>query len=183
MGDSLVPKRTPMTVVSDSNAKDIPEDINALRTQAWTLAAQLAQHNGLGDLVIPLPDRGLGYLLRDVPDPVLAETLDPELLGQVSTLWWQLAACAEMTVAPIEALTIHLDEQSTLCQALVQQDAGLLFDSVWTLDPGQMGHQLWRQLNDDDWQDLLQLMNIYRQLHRCAVDSGQPLWEPANVAE
>lgn len=160
-----------------SDLTELPEDLGILRQRAWQLALGLAQRHGLGDLVIPLPDNGLGFLLRDVPDPALADTLDPELLGEVSTLWWHLAACAEITVAPLPVLMQVLDAQSVLCRALAQQDAGLLFDSVWTLDPGQNGHQLWRQLEDEDWQALIQLMTIYRQLHRCVIESGLSLWE------
>jgi len=160
-----------------SRANEVPSDLQSLRIHAHLLASRLAQHHGLGDLVIPMLNQGLGFLLRDVPDSTLSETLDPALLGQVSTLWWQLAACAEMTVAPLESIIQHLDEQSILRQALAQQDAGLLFDSVWTLDPGQVGHQLWRQLSDNDWQDCLALMDTYRQLHQCAAESGVSLWD------
>jgi hypothetical protein len=118
--------------------------------------------------------------LCDVPDPELAETLDQEMLGQVSTLWWQLAACAEITVAPVDILTKYLKQGAVLRQALEAQDAGLLFNSVWTLDPGHTGHQLWRQLSDQDWQDLLGLMQNYRALKRLAMESGLSLWTSAD---
>ena len=65
-----------------------------------------------------------------------------------------------------------------LRQALVEQDAGLLFARVWTLDPGHTGYRLWRRLDERDWQDLLGLMEAYRALHRTAAGSGQNLWSP-----
>tara|TARA_R110001592_G_scaffold355031_1_gene655228 strand:- start:7997 stop:9481 length:1485 start_codon:yes stop_codon:yes gene_type:complete len=150
--------------------------VQALRAEAWTLAAGLAERNGLAELVFALPDQGLGFLLGDVPDPELTYTLDQAMLGQVSTLWWQLAACAELTVAPVECLMPYLKPDTVLREALAAQDAGMLFNSVWTVDPGHTGHQLWQQLSEPDWQDLLALMATYRALKRQAMATGTPLW-------
>jgi len=152
-------------------------DLKSLRARAWTLAARLAQRNGIGRLIAPLSGKGLGFILRDVPDPSLADQLDADTLGQVSMLWWHLAACAEMTVAPLESVVATLSDDSILRQALENQDAGLLFNSVWTLDPGHTGYRLWRQLGDQDWQDLLNLMDTYRRIHRAAQASQLRLWE------
>lgn len=152
-------------------------DLKSLRARAWTLAARLAQRNGIGELVTPLSGKGLGFILRDVPDSSLADLLDTDMLGQVSMLWWHLAACAEMTVAPLEAVVATLSDDSILRQALENQDAGLLFNSVWTLDPGHTGYRLWRQLSEQDWRDLLSLMDTYRHIHRIAEDSQTQLWE------
>jgi len=152
-------------------------DLKSLRARAWTLAARLAQRNGIGGLVAPLSGKGLGFILRDVPDSSLADQLDADTLGQVSMLWWHLAACAEMTVAPLDAVIATLSDDSILRQALENQDAGLLFNSVWTLDPGHTGYRLWRQLGDQDWQDLLNLMDTYRRIHRAAQASQVRLWE------
>ena len=154
-----------------------PGDIKSLRARAWTLAARLAQRNGISELVEPLSGKGLGFILCDVPDPALADQLDDDSLSQVSMVWWQLAACAEMTVAPVETIVATLPAESVLRQALEQQDAGLLFNSVWTLDPGHTGYQLWRRLGDQDWSDLLNLMSTYRQIHHLAESSGIRLWE------
>ena len=62
-----------------------------------------------------------------------------------------------MTVAPLEAVLATLSADSVLRRALETGDAGLLFASVWTLDPGHAGHRLWRLLDARDWQDLLDL--------------------------
>lgn len=154
-----------------------PTDLKSLRGRAWTLAARLAQRNGIGGLVVPLSGKGLGFILRDVPDSSLADQLDTDTLGQISMLWWHLAACAEMTVAPLEAVVASLSNDSILRRALESQDAGLLFNSVWTLDPGHTGYRLWRQLGERDWQDLLDLMDTYRRIHRAAEASQIRLWE------
>ncbi len=154
----------------------LPTDLKSLRARAWTLAARLAQRHGIGELVEPLPSQGLGFVLRDVPDPALAEQLDDETLGRLSGLWWHLAACAEMTVAPPEAVLATLSADSVLRRALETGDAGLLFASVWTLDPGHAGYRLWRLLDARDWQDLLDLMATYRALHRLAESTHTTLW-------
>ena len=167
------------SLASQSITLDEPlaTDLKSLRARAWVLATRLAQHNGLGDLVAPLSGKGLGFFLRDVPDSALADQLDADTLGQISMLWWHLAACAEMTVAPLEAVIAPLSDGSVLKQALESQDAGLLFNSVWTLDPGHTGYRLWRQLGEKDWQDLLNLMDTYRRIHREAEASQIRLWE------
>lgn len=153
-----------------------PTDRKSLRARAWTLASRLAQRNGLGELIAPLAGKGLGFVLTDVPDPALVDQLDEAALAQVSMVWWMLAAVSEMTVAPVDQLLPALNEASVLRQALQAQDAGLLFASVWTLDPGHLGYRLWRRLDDRDWQDLLALMTNYRALHRNAAAAGEPLW-------
>jgi hypothetical protein len=148
-----------------------------MRSRAWTLASRLAQRNGIGDLVEPLTGKGLGYVLRDVPDPALADQLDEDALAQICILWWQLAACAEMTFAPIEAVTPTLPGDSVLRRALVDQDAELLFNSIWTLDPGHTGYRLWQSLHDRDWQDLISLMENYRNIRHLAAENSVKLWE------
>ena len=82
-------------------------------------------------------------------------------------------------MAPLEQLLPHLEDGSVLKRALAEQDAGLLFDSVWTLDPGHTGYRLWRQLNDQGWKDFLNLLDTYRALHRQAEQAGVSLWGPA----
>ena len=152
-------------------------DLKSLRGRAWTLAARLAQRNGIGELVEPLPSKGLGFVLRDVPDPALAEQLDEESLSQISMLWWQLAACAELTYAPLASILPLLPDDSILRRALEKQDADLLFKSIWTLDPGHTGYRLWRPLSDRDWSDLIHLMDTYRCIRRTAANTGTELWE------
>lgn len=172
----------------DRNADEIPPltmgsparvDVKSLRARLWTLATRLAQRNGVGDLVQQLPSHGLGFLLRDVPDAALVDQLDEDALAQVSMVWWYLAACSELTVAPLDALLPAIPDDAVLRRALVEQDAGLLFASVWTLDPGHMGYRLWRRLDDRDWQDLLSLMDTYRTLRRRTTVDDQALWKPA----
>ena len=152
-------------------------DLKSLRGRAWTLATRLAQRYGMGGLVEPLPGNGLGFVLRDVPNPALTEQLDEESLSQLSMLWWQLAACAELTYAPLESILPVLPADSILRRALEAQDADLLFKSIWTLDPGHTGYRLWWPLNDRDWHDLIHLMDTYRRIRTTAADTGARIWE------
>jgi hypothetical protein len=161
---------------SSSAADDRPNDLKSLRARAWTLASRLAQRNGLSELIQPLSGHGLGFVLNDVPDPALVDQLDEDALAQVSMVWWHLAAAAEMTVAPVAQLLPTMEESSVLRRALHDQDAGLLFASVWTLDPGHTGFRLWRRLGERDWQDLLDLMSNYRAIYRTGQATGQALW-------
>ena len=165
------------SVTSTRDLKSL--DIPSLRRHLYATALRLAEHHGLGDRVIPLEDHGMGFLVTDVPPAELTETLDQEMLAMVSLLWWQLAACSEVTAAPVDVLLNDLDESSILHRALASQDAELLFSNVWTLDPGHMGCQFWQQLNPEDWRLLLQMMETYRTLKRCAFDAGLALWDTA----
>ena len=155
----------------------VPSDLKSLRGRAWTLAARLAQRNGMADLVEAVSGKGLGFILRDVPDPTLADQLDEDSLSQLTMLWWQLAACAEMTFAPLESILPLLPDESILRRALETEDADLLFSSIWTLDPGHTSYRLWRPLDDRDWRDLLALMDTYRRIRRIAADTGVSVWE------
>jgi len=155
----------------------VPTDLKSLRGRAWTLAACLAQRNGIGDLVEPLSGKGLGFVLRDVPDHVLADQLDEDALSQVCMLWWQLAACSEMTYAPLESIVPLLPAESVLRRALENEDAELLFNNIWTLDPGHTGYRLWHPLHDRDWRDLLALMDTYRRIRHLAAETGTVIWD------
>ena len=171
------PQNTAMPTVPTGVARDLGAmDVPALRSRLHATATRLAEHHGLGGCVSPLPDHGLGFILADVPPAELTETLDQEMLGLVSSLWWQLAACSEVTAAPVDMLLDYLDESSILHQALVAHDAELLFSNVWTLDPGHIGCQLWQRLNPEDWQLLLQMMETYRVLKAQALETGLQLW-------
>ncbi len=91
--------------------------IELLRETAYTLAQRLAERHGIGTLIVPLSDNGLGYVVRDIPPASVIDQLDDELLAEVSSMWWQLMAFAEMAVAPPELLQSLLDAESTLSLA------------------------------------------------------------------
>ncbi|MEW8332019.1 MAG: ParB family protein [Candidatus Thiodiazotropha sp.] len=177
LDDEVKETSEPDTELPNLTNDTSPNDLKSLRGRAWTLATRLAQRNGMADLVEAVSGKGLGFVLRDVPDPTLADQLDEDSLSQLTMLWWQLAACAEMTFAPLEAMLPLLPDESILRRALETEDADLLFSSIWTLDPGHTGYRLWRPLDDRDWRDLLALMDTYRRIRRIAADTGVSVWE------
>jgi hypothetical protein len=151
--------------------------LSSLRDKAYRLASLLAERNGFAGAVTLLPNRGLGFLISDMPDPELANTLDPALQGQVACLWWQLVACSELTVGSRQVVLARLDTGSPLHTLVSGQGADSQLFPVGIPDPGQWADQLWRQLSDPDWRDLLQLMGTYRAIHKYATKLGLLLWE------
>jgi hypothetical protein len=81
-----------------------------------------------------------------------------------------------MTHAPLEAILPALPGDSLLRRALKTEDAGLLFEHIWTLDPGHTGYWLWYSLHERDWRDLIHLMAIYRRIRQLAAETGTALW-------
>jgi len=153
--------------------------MGVLRDTAFTLAHRLAERHGIGGLVAPLKDNGLGFLLRDVPPAALVDPLDEDMLAQVSTMWWQLVAFAEMTMAPAELLEATVDNDSPFDPRARASTRLSLTDAVLNIDPGSQAHQFWRQLNHDDWCDWLCLAHNYREMHRMARVLEKPLWGSA----
>lgn len=155
-------------------------DLRTLRNRACTLAQHLAHRHGIGNLIVPLADRGLGFMLRDVPHPDPAEPLD-ECLQEPATcmLWWQLAACSEMTAAPAGALLPELVPGSVLHKALEARDTAMLAERVPVPDPGHAGDHLWRRLHEQDWNHLIRLMDTYRRIRLLAAECGEAIWEEA----
>lgn len=150
--------------------------LELLREMAYTLAQRLALRHGIGELIVPLNDNGLGFVVRDTPPSSVLDQLDDELLAEVSTMWWQLMAFAEMAVAPPELLQQMLDKNSTLLPAMLVGESHCLSKHVCTVDPTDLGQRFWRQLNHEDWCDWLCLAHNYRELHRMASRLNTPLW-------
>lgn len=153
------------------------EHLPTLRQDAALRALAFAAYFQIDSLILPTESMGLGYLVADVPPAALLDKLTEADLAATSLAWWQLVACAEMTAAPPERLLPHIASDGVLARALRRQDGDLIFNAVWTLDPGQVGYRLWRVLTDGAWTELLGLMTTYRQLHQVAEVSGIDLWK------
>lgn len=170
------PRNSPQELfVSDITT--FPNTVAALRAQLRQDAATLATRHGVGACVQAV-SLGQGFLVIDVPPAELTETLDADALGLVSAVWWQLAACAELTTAPPEVLLPHLEPTSILHEALSAHSATALFNGVWTPDPAYLNGQLWHHLTAEDWQLWLRLTATYRTLKRRAAELGIILWAP-----
>ena len=168
---------TSVPCVSESARKPAQADIESLREALWEPAAGLAGRNGLGGLLRRLPGKGTGLLVCDVPGPVLDGQPDEAERARISLVWWHLAACAEITVAPPEALLNELPPDSRLRRTLGGMDTVEFLGSDLRIDPGQAGFRLWRTAGERDWRDVLALMGAYRALHRHAAAAGIGLWE------
>jgi hypothetical protein len=147
-----------------------------LRNRACKLAQGLAARHGIGELIAPLSDNGLGFAVCDVPSPSVIDRLDDDMLAQVSTMWWQLFAFSEMTTAPAEVLATLLHEKSALHGMVQTGGTQDLVKTVRTVDPGYLAYRFWRQLGHEDWLDWLALAHNYRELHRVARKLNTPLW-------
>jgi ParB family protein of integrating conjugative element (PFGI_1 class) len=152
------------------------KNLDNLRSRLADCAVALADTHGLGGIITRLPEYGTGYMLIDVPPMELKATLDQDTLAFVSALWWQLAAGSDLTTAPTDWVLSCLDEDSALRHALASQDAGLLFASVWTPDPGFLSSQLWQQLSPTEWTLFLNMVTAYRDIKHLADENGIALW-------
>lgn len=80
-------------------------ELGRLRQRASQLASQLAHAEGLGHLVKPLSEQGLGLVVQDVSDETLTEVLDEDLAQLVTVVWRQLVACSDEDWQTLVALT------------------------------------------------------------------------------
>jgi len=156
-----------------------PIPMALLREMAYALAHRLAERHGIGSLITPLNDNGLGFVVLDIPPAAVLDQLDEELLTEVSSMWWQLVAFAEMAAAPAELLQTLLPKDSAVSRVMLAGEGDCLTDKVCTLDPAQLAMRFWRQLNHEDWCDWLCLAHNYRELHRMARLLNTPLWSRA----
>lgn len=91
--------------VNSSLEANEQSELGRLRQRAYQLANQLAHADGLGHLVKPLSEQGLGLVVQDVPDETLTEVLDEDLAQLVTAVWRQLVACSDEDWQTLVALT------------------------------------------------------------------------------
>ena len=137
----------------------------------------LASRFGMGHLVRPLPHLGCGFVLNGLPDTDTGQSPQAALCTRM--LWWQLAACSELTCAPPAALARTLPKGSRLRRAIKTRDIAWLKAQVEVADPAQAIACLWCSLHEQDWNDLVRLMDTYRRLHLRAQAHGAALWSRA----
>jgi ParB family protein of integrating conjugative element (PFGI_1 class) len=150
--------------------------LEALRENAFVVAKRLATRQGLGTLIAPLHDVGLGYFVRNTPPSLNAEA-DSERRSCVAVLWWHLVTFADMPFAPQELLHDRLDASSNLKDAVSSGNWTRLLALVPMPDPTCFGLRFMMALDDAGWQDWLSLTVNCREMHRLAVTEHRPLWE------
>ncbi len=150
-----------------------------LRETAFELARHLAEGHGIGSLVAPLPDNGLGYLVCGLPPGDVIEQLDAGLRTEVLALWWQLFVFADMAEAPSAALdAASSDNDFTV--ALMEDDATQLAERVPLPDTAGIGRGFWERIHHEAWCHWLCLAHNYRELHRAARETQTPLWRTSS---
>ena len=163
-------------VIGTTPASEISQ-VHVLRARLWKQATLLAGRNYLEELVEHTPDQGCGYLLSDVPDPVLQDAVEEAVYEKVCALWWEFIAYSEMTVAPVACFVDGLPEESALRDALETQDIEKIIDVVATSDPGRKGEELIARLDDEEWGWYVDMVETYRRLQAVAAAQHTVLWE------
>ncbi len=154
-----------------------------LRACHYECAQRLARHHGLEDRLIALPEQGLGFLLTGFPRRELSGASDARSWHRVSSVWWHLAACCEITAAPASCVLAHLDEGSGLYEALASRDPGLFHARVWTPEPVELLLAVSQEMGERDWHLLVTMIATYRLLKAHARETGQALWGPQDGRE
>lgn len=172
---SDVDPRPPVTE-TPTTTDDLPVDLKSLRGRAYTLAAKIAQRHHMNDLLAASPSWGFGYLLNDI----LTQTPERKAMtqGDLATsvfIWWQLAACAEMTVDEIDAIAERLP-QGKLREALEAANLGILAANGMVIEPGLQGAYFWAQLPQSSLDDLFNLIATYRAMKNLIDTKGLDIW-------
>ncbi len=147
-----------------------------LRRRAYDLATSLASSFKFGELIMPLPDCGNGFLLTDLPDTGSLERVDSDARATLGTTWWQLLAFSETASAPVEVVQDRLPSDSALRQILEQASIELLFDRIDIVNAAHFADRFWARLPKKEWQDWLYLAHTHREIRQKVVELDRPLW-------
>lgn len=176
LAESTRPAPRLKLVKDGPRANGMPNDrLMDLREKAFLLASRLAEHNLLDDVLIPSPV-GFGYLILDVPDPSIEQQIDRPRYEKICCLWWELTACCEVMLAPDPIITDFLPEGSTLTEAITGKDFSTLVTRVLACNPGEVGFRLRSRLDDEDWDNLIRLMQTHRKIRSVSDQRKQELW-------
>jgi len=165
----------------------LPQDVKSLRGRMWTLATQLAQHQGLGQC-IHLCSKGCGFLV-DLPETLLYSGEHPESdeEAQRVTLWWMLAALSDQWPYGMgEAPALEYLEEASIypaVRAVAEGDERTATDVLMprvsfppSLDLA--ARQLFAVLDEHDYTRLIQLIDTRRALQiHCRRLGKRIVWE------
>ncbi len=147
-----------------------------LRRRAYGLAKSLSTSFRLGELVVPLPDCGNGFLLSDFPDETLLDRLDGDSRATIGTMWWQLFAFSEVAGAPLNVIQERLPMDSDLRHILEEENVEFLFDRIDIVNAAHFADRFWARLPRREWQDWLYLAHTHREIRQKVIEMERPLW-------
>lgn len=158
---SSVPS-APSTVLSPLKDGD---DLPSLRRKAYGYASRIALRNHLQDVVVALPDIGLGYLLTEVHDDLTNPAADGASSSVVA--WWALAAGCALSMTPEAVRDRLMPEDSFLRTALDQGNIELLAQGSPFQSFDQSG-RFWAAMKEKDWSDYLAIQKLFRAMTTAA---------------
>jgi len=169
---------------------DLPDDLKSLRGRMWTLAARLAQHNGLGECIQPI-NRGPGFIV-DLPETPLGD-FTHGTYGATATerkrvgLWWFLICVCEQLILDHASQLRVLPEASPLrpildllregSEVAATQAETAIVGTVGRMDLEACGEALLSRLNDAEFRDLVALLDTRRRIHAvCVAEHKSSIW-------
>ncbi len=165
-----------MPALTGLAAGDQPTDIQGLRRNAYDLAKQLAERNGMEFIPLYAP-LGCGYLVSDAPpfecDP--RENVSDETI-RMSQIWWHLMACSETENAPVTVVQKLLLPSSATRQMVETGSVQALDGKILITTPSASSYSLWSKMDDTDWQTLVAMMNTYRTIKKLVAEQSLELW-------
>jgi hypothetical protein len=165
-------------------AAHIGSDPKSLRARAWVLASRIAKRGAMGEIVVPLGNRGAGFLVDFV---FTGEDDDTRTKLARATLWWFLASVAEQFHASAELVSQTMPEgwsTNPIGRVIADPDRGehgdLLAEYALISFGPLMGPLVFAAIDDRDWADLIDLLQTYRQLKRSVAAADGNLWIAAS---
>lgn len=148
-----------------------PTDLKSLRARNYTLALQLAQRYHMGESLMLLPGKGMGFLI-DLPPEHSAGNISERAVRR--WLWWMLYALSEFHVDTGRAkyylenvVPNYLNSDDVDFSLSTQPDLTLLVNQLLTSPV----------LPDQDFEALCELMRSCRRTRQeCPDPTGDMLW-------
>ena len=174
---------------TDPERSEIEQKVDDLRKQMYQIAWKLAKQHGfhqhsktLRKIISKTGDWGIGFLVIDYPPQV--SNLNLTKIGIRDALWWYLVECCDLQWAiecarPLTAKMVGSTDISNYVRTgdiktLIQYAKGKMKCSQ-----PQLGliHFCLRQLDQDSWNDVRDLAEIYRSLHQIARSGNIHLFQ------
>ena len=166
--DDPRPMADPPRVSLPQNKPHLSKDnrIKSTRARLYTLAAACAQSVGIGDLIIPLPNAGTGYLVKDTFEvqrliPGASHKDLPRIYG-IASVWWLLVGFAEQLLEP--AATLDYLPSGHLKDCLINNDIDAIKQRVPELPPHHLVRFGMGEMDARVYQRLKELELAYREL-------------------